>query len=453
MDRRSLLKGAAASAALPLLSSAARAQAPAKSMTGASALSPLAAAARDAWIYGLALVENAATRQEVIATRTPANRLLHMRGLTTPKNQFVTTPNNDTLYSRSWLNLSNGPVRVTLPRTGTRYISVAFMDMYANNFAILGTRTTGGDGGTFTIVGPQSPSNDPLAIRSPTPWVWMLIRVLVDGDSDLPAANQIQNGFRVDGPAAAYPTRIYAKRDAPWDAYFETVQALIVENPPPATDARFFAGIAPLGLGAQGGFDPKRFGSAQRADIEAGVAAARTLMRTARRQGAVVDGWIYPKADLGDFGQDYLYRAQVALGGLGALTRVEAMYMRPLGADGRIPFDSAVPWVLRLPADRLPPVDSFWSLTMYQATDDGQFFFFDNPINRYAIGDRTPGLVRDPRGGIDIYMTRDRPAGARAANWLPTPPSGRFGIVFRAYLPRAELLDGLYALPALERLG
>lgn len=90
---------------------------------------------------------------------------------------------------------------------------------------------------------------------------------------------------------------------------------------------------------------------------------------------------------------------------------------------------------------------------MYQAIDDGQFFFFDNPINRYAIGDRTPGLVRDARGEIDIYMTRDRPAGARAANWLPTPPSGRFGIVFRAYLPRAELLDGLYTLPALERMG
>ena len=439
MDRRMLLKGAAALpivAALPI-----RAQ----------ALSPLATAARDAYIYGLALVENAGTRNEVMASGTAPNRLLHMRGLTTPKNQFVTTPNNDTLYSRSWLDLSRGPVRVTLPATGKRYFSVAFMDMYANNFAILGTRTTGGDGGTFTIVGPRDATDDPLAIRSPTPWVWMLARTLVDGDADLAAANRVQDGIRVEGPAAPPPARRYAARDADWKSYFETVQALIVENPPPATDDRFFETAAALGLGPRGGFDAGRFGAAQAREIAAGIAAARTLLRTARRQGAVIDGWIYPKADLGDFGQDYLYRAQVALGGLGALTRVEAMYMRPLNAEGRIPFDSATPWVLRLPADRLPPVDAFWSLTMYRATADGQFYFFDNPIDRYAIGDRTPGLVRDAQGGLEIWMTREDPGAARRANWLPTPQQGPFGVVFRAYLPQASLLDGGYALPALQK--
>lgn len=440
MHRRDLIKGAAL---LPLAGAI---------PVWAQELSPLAAAARDAWIYGLALVENARTRQEVMDTRTAPNRLLHMRGLTTPRNQFVTTPNNDTLYSRSWLNLSAGPVRVTIPPTGARYVSVAFMDMYTNNFAVIGTRTTGGDGGTFTVVGPDAATDDPLAIRSPTPWVWMLVRLLVDGDADLAAADALQDRMRVDGPVAPGPTRRYATREARWDAYFETVQELVVENPPPITDDRFFDSVAPLGLRARGGFDAKRFTATQGAEIERGVLAAKTLLKTARRQGAVADGWIYPKANLGDFGQDYVYRAQVALGGLAALPRVEAMYMRPLGADGRIPFDSARGWVLSLPADRLPPVDSFWSLTMYQATPDGQFYFFDNPINRYAIGDRTPGLKRGQGGALDIWMTRTDPGPDRRANWLPTPPSGAFGVVFRAYLPKADLLDGVYSLPGLVQI-
>ena len=438
MNRRDVIKGAVL---LPVVHAL---------PAWAQELSPLAAAARDAWIYGLALVENARTRREVQVTGTAPNRLLHMRGLTTPRNQFVTTPNNDTLYSRSWLDLSRGPVRVTIPPTGARYVSVAFMDMYTNNFAVLGTRTTGGDGGTFTVVGPDAATDDPLAVRAPTPWVWMLVRLLVDGEADLPAANALQDRMRVDGRAGAYPARTYADRDARWDAYFATVQALLVENPPPVTDDRFFDRVAPLGLGARGGFDPARFSAAQAAEIEQGVTAARTLLKTTRRQGPVMDSWVYPKANLGDFGQDCLYRAQVALGGLAALPRVEAMYMRPIGRDGRIPFDSAQSWVLALPGDKLPPVDSFWSLTMYQATPDGQFYFFDNPINRYAIGDRTPGLSRDASGGLSIWMTRTDPGPARRANWLPTPPSGNFGIVFRAYLPKEQLLDGIYSLPALR---
>lgn len=437
MNRRELMKGAAL---LPVAGAV---------PAWAQALSPLAAAARDAWIYGLALIENARTRREVQDAGVAPNRLLHMRGLTTPANQFVTTPNNDTLYSRSWLDLRHGPVRVTIPPTGARYVSAAFMDMFTNNFAVLGTRTTGGDGGTFTVVGPDQATDDPLAVRSPTPWVWLLVRLLVDGDADLPAANALQDRMRVEGPAGTYPTRRFAGRDAPWSDYFDAVQALLVENPPRITDDRFFESIAPLGLGPRGGFDARRFNGRQAAEIARGVEAARTLLRTARRQGPVADGWVYPKANLGDFGQDYLYRAQVALGGLAALPRVEAMYMRPLGPDGRIPMDAEKSWVLELPADKLPPVDSFWSLTMYRATPDGQFFFFNNPINRYAVGDRTPGLVRNADGGLSIWMTRADPGPSRRTNWLPTPPAGKFGVVMRAYLPKPELLEGSYLLPSL----
>ena len=418
----------------------------------AQAGSPLTAAAREAWLYGLPLIENAGSRQEFFDGGFRFNGVRHLRGLTTPESQSVTTPNNDTLYSRSWINLANGPVRVTLPAMGDRYCSVAFMDMFTNNFAVLGTRTTGSDGGSFTLVGPGAATTDPLAIRSPTPWVWMLVRVLVDGAADLPAATRAQNGFTVAGLSTPAQPRRFATRAAPWAAYFNSVQALLLENPPPATDDRLFDRVAPLGLGPRGGFNARHFSAAQAREIEAGAAEAKALLRSSRRQGRVVESWAYPKANLGDFGQDYFYRAQVAVGGLAALPNAEAMYMRPVNSSGGVAFDSATSWVLRLPADRLPPVDAFWSLTMYHITLEGQFFFFNNPIDRYAIGDRTAGLKRHATGGIDIWMTRRDPGPERRANWLPTPPEGSFGVVFRAYLPGPALLDGEYRLPPLERL-
>ena len=441
MDRRTLLKTITTSALFaPILCT--------RALAGDN--SPLGVAAREAWIFGLPLIENARTRQKVMNAGTRPDVLLHMRVLTTPANQSVVTPNNDTLYSQSWIDLAQGPVRVTLPRTGDRYLSVAFMDMYSNNFAVLGTRTTGGDGGTFTVVGPSSATTDPLAIRSPTRWTWMLVRLLVDGDADLPAAHALQDRFRVEGHGGAAPARQIAERSAPWAEYFSSVQELMVENSPRATDDRLLDLIAPLGITARGGFNARRFDSAQVTEIERGVAAAKAMLTTTHRQGPVVDGWVYPKANLGDFGQDYLYRAQVAVAGLAALPRVEAMYMRPLNPEGHILFDSSKNWIFDIRAGKLPPVNSFWSLTMYKATPEGGFYFFDNPINRYAIGDRTKGLVRDSAGGMSIWIARTNPGLALRANWLPSPSEGPFGLVFRAYLPQDALLDGEYHLPRLR---
>ncbi|HEY8538661.1 MAG TPA: DUF1254 domain-containing protein [Steroidobacteraceae bacterium] len=438
MNRRELIQAFAAAGLLSSYVSFARAS-----------VSELRAAARDAWLYGLPLIESANARAAVLAS-TPPNKIFHLRAPTTPQTQRITTPNNDTLNSRSWINLNDGPVTITIPPTGERYLSAALMDMYTNNFAVLGTRTTGPNGGRFTIVGPQHATDDPLAIRSPTPWMWVLFRLLTDGSDDLPRAHAIQDKYAIEGPRANPPRRQYATRSAPWSEYFESLQALLIENPPPATDTAILERIAPLGIRVGGGFDAKRFSTAQAAEIAAGVADAKALLISARRQGPVVDGWIYPKPNLGDFGQDYMYRAQVALSGLAALPVVEAMYMRPIGPSGGMRFDSAKDWRLTLPGNALPPVDAFWSLTMYEATPDGQFYLFDNPANRYSIGDRTPGLVRTSDGSIEIYISRKDPGGARSANWLPAPQQRPFGLVFRTYLPRAPLLDGEYRLPPLR---
>lgn len=441
MNRRDLMAVLAAIAATP----AARAFA---------AEGDLAAAAREAWLYALPLIEMAQARQRMLhATGADAqtagiNRFGHARKLATPANRWITTPNNDTLYSSAWVDLTKGPVTLTIPATGKRYLSVAVMDMYTDNDVVLGTRTVGGGGGTFTLVGPGQTGSGADVVRVSTPHAWLLARTLVDGDADLAAAHAVQDGLILKGPAGAEPGP-YATRQSPWDAYFASAAKLLASDPPRAEDAGLFRQVAALGLTPKGAFDPKRFDAAAIAQIQAGVAQASMGLVAFTKRMAFVQGWSYPRANLGNYGQDYHFRALVALAGLAALPVTEAMYLRAQGEDGAI-FTGDGPYRLSVPAQM--PVDAFWSLTMYEATADGQFFLTDNPISRYAIGDRTPGLKRNADGSFDIWIGRADPGGERTVNWLPAPAKGPFAMTLRAYLPRLELLDGRFRMPAVVKV-
>jgi len=438
VNRREMLAAVAVIGMIP----AARAQA---------AAGDLRAAAREAWLYGLPLIEMATTRARALTGRggQPAglNRFGHNRSLAGPASRAVTAPNNDTLYSSAWLDLTKGPVTLTVPPTGDRYISVAGMNMYTDNDFVLGTRTTGGAGGRYTIVGPGQAGEGPNVVRLKTPHGWLLVRILVDGPDDLPAVRKVQDGLGLSGPAGVAPPA-YAARQAPALEYFAAVAQLLKSDPPPATDGAVFARTAALGLTAQGRFDPKRFDAAALAEIEAGVADARKAMLDGRAATGV-QGWSYPRNTLGDFNQDYLFRAAVSLAGLAALPPAEAMYMQPVTDRGRM-ITGEGPYRLHFDADRMPAVNAFWSLTMYEATPEGQFFLVENPIQRYSIGDRTPGLRKNADGSLDIWIARTDPGGERSANWLPAPPKGPFSLSFRAYLPREEFRDGRYRLPALQ---
>ncbi|MET3666300.1 DUF1254 domain-containing protein [Caulobacter sp. 1776] len=416
-------------------------------MASALALSPAvaraavgdAAAARDAYLYALPLIEMATTRARLLkAPGAGINQLTHTRTLSDHAARRVTTPNNDTLYSSAFLDLTQGPVTLTIPPLGKRYYSVAVMDMFTNNNVVLGTRTIGGQGGTFTLVGPGQASTGPNPTRIATPHAWLLIRTLTDGGADLDAAHKAQDGFTVKGPAGG-AVAAYANRDAKPSDYFATARALLASDPAPPTDLRILARTATF-LGA-GPFDE--------AAATAGVEQARTIAVFARGRQTFVDGWSYPRANLGDYGQDYLYRGIVALQGLGALPVAEAMYMKAAGDDGTGTFTGDGLYRLSLPAQL--PLDGFWSLSMYEATPDGQFFFTDNPLKRYTVGDRTPGLKRNADGSLDVWIGRIDPGGERATNWLPAPKSGPFALYLRAYLPRAELLDGRFRFPPVTK--
>lgn len=399
------------------------------------------AIARDAWIYGLPLIEMATTRARHLKGGARINRFNGGRALATHENRNVTTPNNDTLYLSAWLDLSKGPVTLTIPALGERYWSVAVMDMFTNNNIVLGTRTVGGEGGVFTLIGPRQEMVGDNPIRIATPTAWVLARVLVDGPDEVPTVQALLKGFKLSGPEISEAPPVYATRDADPKAYFASVSELMSLNWPPYTDLKLIRRAGGLlGINGEG---------AESAATLAGVEAARKLVRGGWGREPSVDGWTYPRASLGDFGQDYVYRAAIALGGLAALPRAEATYLRIQGEkDGLLTGDGL--YRLSLPAQ--VPVKAFWSLSMYEATPDGQFFFTANPLNRYAIGDRTKGLKRRADGGVDIWVGRSDPGGERTSNWLPAPATGPFTVSWRAYLPDEPLLNGTWRLPPLQKV-
>lgn len=400
-----------------------------------------------AWLATLPLIEASAARGRMTDPNARLkmaglNAFVHARVLVNARFRAITTPNNDTLYSQAFVDLTQGPVTLTIPDAGARYQSVAIMDMYTNNNAVLGRRTPGGAAGTWTLVGPgMSAPAGAKVVNVATPHAWLLARTLVDGPSDLDAAHRAQDGLILSGPAVAH-TPAAPLRDATWSEYFRSADLLLAADPPPTKAG--LGGFAALKARAPT-FDPVALG-ADAAIVDAGVKKAKALMAGASANSPFVQGWQYPKPDLGNFGDDIAYRAMVAVAAIAALVPEEAMYLRAQGEDGVL-FHGDGLYRLSLPAAL--PVNAFWSLTMYEATAEGQFFFTENPIDRYSIGDRTPGISKSADGGLDVWISRTDPGDARSSNWLPAPKAGPFAMILRAYLPRPELLAGHYRVPAI----
>lgn len=425
MHRRDILRAGAAVALAPApLAMAAEAK-------------PLRTRARDAWIYALPLIEMATIRSR--SAVQGQNVLLAGRTLATAESRVVTTPNNDTLYSTAWLDLSSGPLTLTF-KPGDRYQSVHVLNMYTDSDAVLSRRTIGA-GGVLEIVGPGTRPHTKSAVRVTTPQAWVIVRTLIDGPADLSAAHTAQDAVTVSGPRiGAVPA--FALRDAPPQGFFESAVALMAANPPPRADRAFLKANGLLRADAL-----KALTSAQWDDVAQGVKDARALVASVLTSPNYVDGWSVPRANLGLFGTDYLYRAAVALGGIGALTPNEAMYFSPAGDTGYGEFRGDGLYKMTVPADF--PVSAFWSMTMYEVTPAKQRFLTPNPLNRYSIGDRTQGLVRNADGSIDIWIGRTDPGGARTSNWLPAPAQGPYALSLRAYWPKPELISGRVRLPPL----
>lgn len=402
-----------------------------------------------AFYYAFPLYEIARTGQNRERT-TGLNKLQYVARLLDHTSRQITAPNNDTVYASAQLELSGGPVEVIAPYESERYYSIAFMDAFTDNFAYIGSRATGGNGGRFWVVGPQWEGSAPegvQVIRSSTNDVWMLGRTVVYGPEDLRAANAFQQQITVRPVSSATPAKplaITASDVLDPANFLAVVNDMLARSPGGEGHTARAEAFAAFGIGA--GITP----TAEQLEvwrdfIPVGIDKLREKFLI---RDHVVNGWGYQEEGIGNFGDNDLLRASVALGGLAALTEEEAMYFQATTtASGELlTGQRAYRW--RIPPGGIP-ADAFWSLTMYQVEEDGRFFLVENPINRYSIGDRTLGLITNADGSVDILIQHERPQDEMAANWLPAP-AGKMRLALRAYLPRQELRDRSWQVPPLE---
>ncbi len=394
------------------------------------------------------------------------NTLGHRRTLSDHKARAVTTPNNDTLYSSAWLDVSAGPLELTIPPMGNRYWSVQFMAMNTSTAALVGSRNAGEGNVRLWITHDNDSRPAPAGtrlVRLPTRDAWLLVRIVVDDAQDLPAVQELQNGLQlrsaaVDGPTPATQVTPVNAVPAPLlgspdkgDNYLAVVNEMLARNPVPETEKNLLASWSRWGLGVTAA-SPEQ-AAAFSAQLSPQLPALNLSLRHTPglfSGGKTVQNWAYPGASIGVFGANYALRAGVALSGLGALPPEEAIYLGRTQDDQGQNLEGTRNYRLRIPAQGIPTL-AFWSLSMYQVEADGRQFFVDNPINRYAVGDRTRGLLKNADGSTDILIQHAAPASsAQQANWLPAP-QGPFRLSLRAYLPTPELARGEAELPTLIR--
>lgn len=429
--------------------------------------------AQEAYVYLYPLILMDLTRRQftnldpkVNPIGGPANAFVHVRAFPTAEMRAVVRPNFDTLYSSAWLDLTEGPVVVSNDDTDGRYFMLPMLDMWTDVFAVPGKRTCGTGAADYVLTPPGWRGELPPGlqrIKAPTPYVWIIGRTQTNGVADYEAVHAVQDGYRITlladwGGVARRPEQKIdpsvdtkteplrqAARMSPRD-YFARAAELMKLNPPHASDWSIVARMKRIGL------EPGRSFDAGRIDAEAlakGAAAGQALMQAKRASiSRITNGWQMNTDTMGVYGNFYLKRAIVALGGLGANQPEDAIYPFNVADGEGKPVMAENAYVLHFAKDELPPVDAFWSLTMY----DAEGFQVANPLNRFALGDRDP-LAFNADGSLDLYIQHRTPGAAQEANWLPAPAAGELGLTLRLYAPRPEVADGRWNPPPLRRVG
>lgn len=415
----------------------------------------------DAFVFGFPLYELARSRHNDLSGSDdrpplPPNTLWHGRTLSGADDRWVTTPNNDTLYSRAWLDLSQGPVRITVdeqPRDC--YWSVALMDAMTRNFALLGQRLHGAGPAQLTLVGPGADGIDSIAgpvMQAPSNDVWLLARFIVEDEHDLPTARAMQDRLRLHAAAPGRPWRVVPTTALDPANFLAVVAEQLQRNPLPALDLEWLTRLHSVGL--QPGVNdpwqhlPDEIRDAWQMQIASCHDQVRQAFVSRRRQ---VDHWWVADDQLGDGKAGYEWRACVALGGLGALDADEAVYAARMTDDDGNALHGNNAYCMTVPASGIP-AGALWSLSLYELMPDGRKFFAHNPIERYSIGNRTAGLHYEADGHLRIALQQQAPQDPRLrANWLPVPDAA-FSLTLRAYLPSAELREWKVALPSLMRI-
>ncbi len=437
-----------------------------RSLTGATTAQVRAAGrtyatAVTAWLYGFPLLVQ---RRTILSY--PRNAMVSIGVLAKPSTVTVVAPNHDTLYSVGQLDLTDGPIVVHTPPTAGRYSVIQLTDLFTNVAGYVGDGAAARTGETVLVAGPGWKGAAPAGmrvVRVASDLVWLLGRTLAQDAADETAARALLAQYSVTPLAeyeagvrrpatllADFPTGREPIRAPQGLAFFDELGATLAADPPPARDACALRAFAAAGIGPGHAPSTEATGPAAAALTAAATDAPSLLTAVAdaqRRATGGGSGWsVFPR-NTARFGTDYVTRAVVASIGLGANTVEKAVYPTAVRDSRGRRLTGAHDYTVRFAKGQLPPVRQFWSLTLY----DERVLFYDNPLQRFALGDRSPGLRRGRDGSLTIYVSHGDPGAARRANWLPAP-TGVFSLYLRLYEPSAAAQRGRWAPPAVRRV-
>ena len=435
------------------------------------------AIAKEAYVYGYPMVDSYRILNAYFANpespefKGAFNEVISDARVYTPEDRTVQTPNSDTPYSFIGFDLRAEPLVLTIPpMDGDRYFSVQLVDAYTQNFDYIGTRTTGNDGGSYLLAGPDWTGDVPEGIdgvyRCETEIGIAIYRTQLYDPDDLERVKEIQAGYEVKPlsaflgePAPPAPPPIdWLKPLSPEEqrtslAFFDELNAVLDWCPVDPSEQELRERFARIGVEAGRKFDPDALSPEIREAIEAGMADAWAAFDSLKAgpiaRGEVTSGDMFGTREF--LKNNYLYRMAAAVTGIWGNSREEAMYpLYSVDANGDALDGSRNSYVLHFSPEEMPPAEAFWSLTMYEMPSS---LLYANPIDRYLINSpMLPDLVKDADGGVTLYVQHDSPGPGKAANWLPAP-AGPFLAVLRLYLPGKAALDGSWKQPPLEPVG
>jgi len=430
--------------------------------------------AREAYLYANPMADNYRIFYGSFVDRadpefkTPLNQLRNLARVYTPDDRAVQTPNSDTPYSWLGLDLRTEPFVLSVPKIEEgRYFSIQLIDLYTHNFAYIGTRTTGNDGGHFLVAGPGwqgvVPDGIRKVIRSETELVTAVYRTQLFHPEDIENVTAIQAGYKAQplsaflgqpspeaAPAIRFIEPLSREELTKSPRIFQQLNFVLQFCPTHPSEQALMERFARLGIGAGKAFDWDRFPPQIQAAIGQGIADAWADFAEVKERaaaGEIGSGDLFGTRE--HLQNNYLYRMAGAVLGIWGNSAAEAIYPTYMvDADGQ-KLDGSHRYTLRFAPGQLPPVNSFWSLTMYELPES---LLVANPLDRYLVNSpMLPDLVRDADGSITLYLQHDSPGKAREPNWLPAP-DGPFSAVMRLYWPKPQALDGTWTMPPLERV-
>jgi hypothetical protein len=431
------------------------------------------AIAKEAYTYGFPVVDNYRIQHAYWMDKAdpeykaPFNQFWNATHLFTPADKAIQSPNSDTLYSFVGADLRSEPLVLTVPVIEKdRYFTLQLIDYYTYNFDYIGSRTTGNGGGSFLLAGPgwegATPKGVKKVFRCDTDFAFVAGRTQLFNPDDIDNVRKIQAGYKVQPLSAflgqpapkAAPAIDFIKPLTPADEktsleFFNILNFVLQYCPPVPSEKALMARFAKIGVGAGKTFDASKLSPEIKTAIEQGRADAWAA------NGGVERQWAEGKVSSGDvFGSreflknNYLYRMTAAVLGIYGNSKAEALYGFYATDQAKQKLDGANRYTLRFAPGQLPPVNAFWSLTMY---DWPQSLLVTNPINRYLINSpMLPNLQRDADGGLTLLIQNDSPGKDKEANWLPAP-KGPFVMALRLYWPKEAAVDGKWKQPPLQR--